>query len=366
MNARLFQGVGMNNFYNNLIKFVVFLGVTFLIMLIIFPLMYMGSYELINNVDSSIYVRYATNNKYDKNIFFENENGTAILEQLENEIDLSEVKRIQDFARIIVEHQEDVKTAINENEEYQKYLIDNGSSVDELIEWSEKISLLDDNLSMACLYLFFLVISFIMVVLFKFRKTFYIFAGIIYAVAILSAISGGISDYLVANVLSLIAKMSSDVFTYRDMEETKLIFFEAFKESTLTFIIFDTVVQICQNNHKEREEKAVRYLYSSLEIQCSYLNQFCTSSNVYIAKLMVPINVIVKMCNKTIKSNRKKIDRKKVSTNRKIAFQKQNEELEKLKELLFYIYYNYEEHTTNEYILYLRQIQNLMYNCVIV
>ena len=63
----------MNNFYNNLIKFAIFLGVTLLIMLVIFPLMYMGSYELINNVDSSIYVRYATNNKYDKNIFFEND-----------------------------------------------------------------------------------------------------------------------------------------------------------------------------------------------------------------------------------------------------------------------------------------------------
>lgn len=81
---------------------------------------------------------------------------------------------------------------------------------------------------------------------------------------------------------------------------------------------------------------------------------------------MVPINVIVKMCNKTIKSNRKKIDRKKVSINRIIAFQKQNKELEKLKELLCYICNNCEEHTTDEYILYLRQIQNLMYNCGIV
>lgn len=356
----------MKGITDNLIKFLIFSGVMLLIMFSVFPSMYMGVYKLINNIDPSIYMRYATNNKYDKNIFFGNENGTDILNQIKHEINLSEVTRIQDFARIIFEHQDDVKTIINENNEYQKYLIDTGSSVDELIEWSEKISLLDDNLSMACLYLTFLIISFIMVVSFKFRKTFYICAGITYAVAILSAFSDGISDYLVANVLSLIAKLSSDVFTYRDMEETKFIFMEAFKESTLTFIIFDTVIQMCQNNHKEREEKAVRYLYSSLEIQCSYLNQFCASSNVYIAKLMVPINAIVKMCNKTIEKNRKKINRKKVSTNRKIVFEKQNEELEKLKELLLYIYYNCEEHTTNEYVLYLRQIQNLMYKCGII
>lgn len=72
------------------------------------------------------------------------------------------------------------------------------------------------------------------------------------------------------------------------------------------------------------------------------------------------------MCNKKIKKNRKQLNGKKVPTNREIAFQKQNEDLEKLKDLLHYIYYNCEENTTNEYVLYMRQIQNLMYKCGIV
>lgn len=357
----------MKGFIDNLIKFVVFSGVMLLIMFSVFPSMYMGVYKLINNIDSSIYMRYATNNKYDKNIFFGNENGTDILNQIEHEIDLSEVIRIQDFARIIFEHQDDVKAIINENDEYQKYLINTGSSVDELIEWSEKISLLDDNLSMACLYLTFLIISFIMVVPFKFRKTFYICAGITYAVAILSTFSDGISDYLVANVLSLIAKLSSDVFTYRDMEETKFIFMEAFKESTLTFIIFDTVIQMCQNNYKEKKEKVARYLYCSLEVQCSYLSQCCNSSKEYRAKLLVPINEVVKKCNKMIKKNEKVLKRKKLSPNRKFNLEKQDEDLEQLKKMLFDICNHYcKMRTTKEYVLYLRQIQCLMYKCCIV
>lgn len=36
------------------------------------------------------------------------------------------------------------------------------------------------------------------------------------------------------------------------MAETKFVFYEAFKGRILTFIIFDTVVQICQNNYKGR------------------------------------------------------------------------------------------------------------------
>lgn len=76
-------------------------------------------------------------------------------------------------------------------------------------------------------------------------------AGIAYTTAMLSIFTDDISDYLVANVLAFLAKLSSGVFTYRDMEQWNLIINQAFKEGTLTFIVFDTVVQICQNNKEE-------------------------------------------------------------------------------------------------------------------
>lgn len=99
----------MKNLINNLIKFIYFLAVTEIIVAIIFSSMYFGVYRLINYIDPSIYMRYATNNKYDKNIFFCDENGVEILEQLVNETDLSEDTRIQDIARIVFKNQDELK-----------------------------------------------------------------------------------------------------------------------------------------------------------------------------------------------------------------------------------------------------------------
>lgn len=49
------------------------------------PVLYFGTYQLINHTDTSIYTRYATGNKYDQNIFFNTEvdKSTGILSQLE-------------------------------------------------------------------------------------------------------------------------------------------------------------------------------------------------------------------------------------------------------------------------------------------
>lgn len=357
----------MNEFFDKVSKFAYFLVVTVVILYFIFPCIYMGSYKLINMVDSSIYVRYATNEKFEENIFFNNEveSKTEILQQLENEIDgLSRGNRIQDFARIIFTNQDKVKKIVSNNESYQEYLVDIGSSVDDLIQWSEKISLIDNNLSMACLYLVFLIIAVVMVVPFGYRKAFYVCAGATYTIAMLSMFSDGISDYLVANIISFIAKLSSDVFTYRDMEELKSLFSQTFKESTLTFIIFDTTVQIYQNNRNEKKEKAIRYLQHSLEIQCSYLSRFEDENNAYIAKLVVPIDVVVKLCDIKIRKNNKKLGKKKVSDDMKANLTKQNKQFLQLRELLLYICYtNCNEHTTKEYISFLYEIQGLMYKC---
>lgn len=356
----------MKKLDENLYKFIGFIVVVLLMINLLFPCMYMGLYKLIHSVDSSVYVRDATNGKFGENIFFneEVESKTEIWKQLEKEIDeLSEVTRIQDAACILIEHQDEVLKIIEDNEDYQAHLIDIGSSVEELIKWSEKISSLDDRLSMTSLYLTFLFISFVMVALFGFRKIFYVCAGITYIIAMLSVFSGGISDYLVARVLSIFTKLSSDVLMYRDMEELKSIFSQAFKESALTFIIFDVVVQLYQNDRKEKVEKVVRYLYHSLEFQRSYFSQFENLPHTYIARLTVPVDAVVKLCGKNIRNNNKKIGKKKLSMMEKNNLEQQNRQLMQLRESLSYIAYkNCEEHTTKEYISCLQQLQWLMYS----
>ena len=357
----------MGKFSDELTKFGYFLLVSLLVVCFLFPFMYLGTYKLINNIDSSIYARYATNEKFEENIFFNAtvEEKTGIIKQLESEInDLIEFSRIQEFAYVIIQNQNKVEDIVSNNADYQTYLISIGSSVDDLIDWSEKTAALDDKISMGCLYLTFLLISIVMVVLFGFRKTFYVCAGITYTVAMLSMFTDGISDYLVANVLSLLAKLSSDVFTYRDMTQWNLIFNQAFKESTLTFIIFDTVVQICQNNKKEQFEKSCRYIYSSIDIQCSYLEQYQNLSNTYIAKMIMPIDSVIKHCRKNANKVQKKMKNKRLSDANIKALNIEHgyyNQLEKL--LLFLQFNNSEEHTTKEYISYLRETQWLMYKC---
>ena len=81
-------GIIVPRFFDNLQKFAIFLVVTLLIVSFLFPSMYMGTFRLINNVDSSIYARYATNGKFEENLFFstEIEKNTGIIEQLESKI----------------------------------------------------------------------------------------------------------------------------------------------------------------------------------------------------------------------------------------------------------------------------------------
>jgi len=164
----------MGKFSDELTKFGCFLLVSLLVVCFLFPFMYLGTYKLINNIDSSIYARYATNEKFEENIFFNAtvEEKTGIIKQLESEInDLIEVSRIQEFAYVIIQNQNKVEDIVSNNADYQTYLISIGSSVDDLIDWSEKTAALDDKISMGCLYLTFLLISIVMVVLLGFRKT---------------------------------------------------------------------------------------------------------------------------------------------------------------------------------------------------
>ena len=358
-----------NDFEKNMLKFLLFIVVAYLIMRIFFPALYLNLYSMINLTDSSIYARYATNEMYDENVFFNEdvEDKTEILAQLEKAIpEISTITRIQDFANIIVKNEIDAKNIFYNNERYQEYLVSIESSVDDLMVWCEKVSLLDYNLAMASLYLTFLIIACIMVIPFGFRKTFYILAGVTYIIASLSFFSDGISDYLVAQLISLLAKISSGVFTYGDMNELKTHFLQTFKEGTLTFIIFDTVIQILQNSHSSKIEKSILYLQQSIEIQLIYLSQFQEENYKYIAKFKVPVHEVLKICKKNIQRI-ENVKRKKISNIEKNRLEEQRNNNSQLIELLKTICFNEQnENTTKEYINCLKNIRWLMYKCNII
>lgn len=352
-------------------KLIIF-SIVIIIIIRFFPYIFLGTYDIINKVDSTIYARYATNNKFDENVFLDYEviNETGLYEQLNDRIDaIWEVNQIQEFARIIYDNKDEFKEIISNNTQYQEYLVKIDSSTDEVIEWIDRMYLLDVKMIMASLYITFFILSLIMVVPFGYRKSFYVLAGVLYIIAILSNFTDGISDYLVINVASVFGMFPQNESIYKDLEGWRMIFPQAFKESTLTFIIFDTVIQIWLNNYKEKTKKAIHYLYASLEIQCSYLSQFENATNKYIAKLKIA-NDIMRMCYKNIRQNIrqnvKRINKKKTPTEIKNNLEKKNERLSMLMESLQVCRSNSDEYTTKEYISLLRKVQCLMYQCNLV
>ena len=275
-----------------------FLIIVLFIISVIFPISYRETYKIINYVDASIFDRYATSNKFDENIFFseEVETETAILEQMRGVLPgFDDISRTQDFARIIYENKEKVIHVISNNSKYIQYLDSVGAAADDLIEWSERIAFIDDAILLSCLYLNFLLIAFLWVCLFGFRKSFYTFSGVVYVISTLSVFSNGISDYLFVNAITMVDKITQlhpervfNTVSYENIEQYKLVFWQAFKESALTFIIFDTLVQEWKQVKTKRQEKLYRFFLKSVEMQCLYLQQYKNETNAYRAILKVP------------------------------------------------------------------------------
>lgn len=280
-------------------------AIVFLVMITIgLPVLYFGTYDLINHVDTTIYARYATNGKYDENIYFNEsiEKETGFFSEIRNSIEgASEINRIQEFGQIVNSHSKEIETLINHNDKYKNYLTEQGSSAEELILWSQKIAALDDNIGVMCIYLICVVFAFITVGGFKLRKTFYLFAGTVYMITMTSVFSDGLSDYLVMNFMNFISKFSARVFTYQEMNDLKIFFVQAFKESMLTFIIFDTIIQILQGNKDKRREEEIRKCVYSLDYVINFLKEYENRDEKYISGFRIPCKEVLRKCKKNKK-----------------------------------------------------------------
>lgn len=330
------------------------------------PVLYMGTYELINDVDTSIYSRYATNNKYDENIFFntEVETSTGILSDLQENIDgIDNIKSKQEFAKVITENKEKVKQVINENSEYMKYLSDKGSSVEELMEWGEKTANLDNNILQLSLFLICMLYAGITVIIFKCRKTFYFLAGIIYTITIMSMFSGGISDYLVIKAMNIFLKFGNETLSYQDMDTMKSLFVQAYKESMVAFIIFDTIIQIVQGNRETRRKEEIKYVIYSLDYQIGFLKSFENNDIQYLSKFKIPVNTILKIIRKKQKCLDKKIKKAGKVLQYKEKLEKEKLRLNQLEEMIIDIVKFSEMRTTCKYINILSNIRILVYEC---
>lgn len=343
------------------------IGLTIVFCLLIsvgLPALYFGTYQLINHTDTSIYTRYATGNKYDENIFFnaEVDKSTGILSELEENInEIGTVKSKQDFAKVITENKEKVEQIITGNSKYKKYLSDQHSSAEELFEWSKKTAELDNNILQLNLFLICMIFAGITVIIFKCRKTFYFIAGIIYTITIMSMFSGGISDYLVLKAMNVFLKLGKKALSYQDMDTIKLIFIQAYKESMVAFIIFDTIIQIVQGDRERKRKEEIRYIIYSLDYQINFLGKYENDDNKYATRMNIPVGTLLKKCQRKQKSLERSLNKagKNAYSNSRIINEKNNIDklIIKINEITKYNV----ARTTSEHIEILREIRILMY-----
>ena len=329
---------------------------------------YFGFYQLINNVDVSIYNRYATENQFDWPVYFNEdvEEKTGIvseINQIDEIIELPQSSSKQAIYKCMYENIDKVVNIMNENENYVYYLEKNNTSIENATKYIQKMAFMDDKILQMDIYLVFLLMCVITVGVFKYRKTFYVIAGITYLLVMASIFSGGLSDYLVTNAINILAKMQSSIFTYQNMEEAKVYYIDAFKESMMTFIIFDTVMQILGDKKDEKKQYQIRYAYNSINIQIDYFEEQEKNEYKFIGKMNFMANYILKECNRKIKKF-KKLKRKQKKHNK--IFDQYVYQLscwENLKDSIDLLISNKNAYSIEEYLEMLKRARDSMAQC---
>jgi len=289
-------------------KFIVSVLV-FVILFLIANNLYINSFTIINKIDNSIYHRAATDNKYSYNVYFNESviNETNIIDDLMTELpkfDNIEDITIQRFTRILYENESTVEKVINKNEEYKKYLDEKATSVKELIIWCENISKIDEYLFITCNFITNIVFLFILVYCIKLRKTYYFLAAALYLFSILSIFSKGITDYLNIQVLNLLNSKIYNIFSidypdllYEDMIILRPLLFQSFKESILTFLMFDTAILSMLPITKEEISKSI----NSIDYIINFLERNPDNTIKYKLKFSFSMKQVISFCKKTNK-----------------------------------------------------------------
>ncbi len=329
---------------------------------------YFGFYQLVNYVDDSIYNRYATENQFDWSVYFNEdvEEKTGIVSEINQVIEIIELPQNsskQAIYRCMNENIDKIVNIMNENENYLHYLEENNASLENVTKYIQKMAFMDDKILQMDIYLVFLIMCVITVGVFKYRKSFYVTAGITYLLVMASVFSDGLSDYLVTNAINIFAKMQSSIFTYQNMEEAKIFFIDAFKESMMTFIIFDTVMQILGDKKDEKKRYQIRYAYNSLNIQIDYFKEQENKEYKFVGKMNFKANYILKVCNRE-KKKFEKLKRKQDKHNK--IFDKHEDQLscwESLRDSIVFLIGNKNSYSIEEYLRILKKARDSMVQC---
>lgn len=304
---------------------------------------YFMVYALINQADSNIYFLNATYNKFKSDVYFSTEEveNTHFFEELTDKIyGMEEVlsqNNSNELWHFMDNHQNEILYIAMNNEEYMQYLADNDTTLEDLRIYISKMAHVDQYITLLALYITFVVILFVTLVIFDYRKAFYVTAIIVYFIAAISYFSDGLSDYLVSIPLSFVSKFVKSTFTYEDALFLRKYLVNTLKEALLTVALIDTIREMIKGNIYIGHKSDIRYTYESLEIQIDYLKKYECLKHSFIAKLAIPSAHLEKI---SCKNNKE------------------------LSELLCFLRTNTEEiHECGEYIDMMEKTRALMISC---
>ncbi|ADZ82494.1 hypothetical protein [Cellulosilyticum lentocellum] len=259
-----------------------------------------GVFHLINRTDVAIYNIYATDGRFGEDIFFSKAiiEKSNLFEEISSNLDedISIINSKQELTKVLYNNKDIIAKIINNNKVYSEYLKGNEVTVDDFFNWCKKISEIDEVIVEAVLFITCLIYAFIFVGCYKYRKRFYLFAGIIYVIFSLSVFSKGMSDYLLVHAFNYISLMEN--ITYNEMEVLRTTFMSAFKESMVTFIIFDTLIQLIESKRIERKKQNLKDLIYSLDHIFNVINNCREIDTIYRLKFRFSIDELLILCKK--------------------------------------------------------------------
>lgn len=338
-----------------------------------FRIIYAGTYSLINKVDPGIYFMNATNNKFNSDRFFSTEEveDTCFWDDLINNIDGLEKAVSQSITEsnnhilwsFLDQHKHEVVDIALANEKYMKYLEKKECTIEDLQEYITKMAHVDDYIIQVTIYITLVLICIITLTCFKYRKGFYCVAAIVYLIATASLFSNGLSDYLVTQVLSFVAKVNKASFSYVDMEVLKEYFLNALKEALLTVVIFDTIFELRNNKRCTQKKKDIRYTFRSIEMQMEYLSINVDADFKFVGRLRIPSVDLESQCKKEVKKMSRLLKYQKTKNSYYYSYQNQKNTNDELADLLFDLRTNNSMCLCQEYISKMNRAKELMIEC---
>ncbi|MGG4132424.1 hypothetical protein ABEW19_29665 [Paenibacillus illinoisensis] len=262
-------------------------------------------------VDIGIFYRYATDNKYNEDIFFSEKinSETKVGETIQEIFHLKGEKKtdsIQDTFSKLLEDKDFFIQQIEKNNEYMRYLDSRELTLEDLITYMNLIADLNSKIMDGSFYLSALIIFLLMYLLSGFRIELYLIAGVLYIFTNLSTFTSGIFANIFFYPMHWISHLMGQDYTFEEYA-MYIEFLPTIKEAFLSFIIFDTVVLAWRESWKKRKSKKITKIYYSIDEIINVLNKLEVSNgqppHIRVSKIKVDFYYLYKFTRKKKKDS---------------------------------------------------------------